>query len=116
MTGIGGKQGFHLLTPGVHIFGIDVDFGRTAGDGFTHVVIGNTGTAVQDQRNIDSLRNGFHLRKTQFGFAFIQSMGRTQRRRQAVNLSFFHQGVALLRIGVDDRRIDDAIFASGNRP
>ena len=43
-------------------------------------------------------------------------MGRTQRRRQAVNLSFFHQGVALLRVGVDDRRIDDAIFASGNRP
>ena len=41
-------------------------------------------------------------------------MRRTERCREAVYLRFADQGKALLRIGIDNLRIHDAIFTAGN--
>jgi hypothetical protein len=96
VPGIGGKDRFHLLAPGVHIFGINVNLGGAAGNRPAHILIGNTGAAMQHQRNLHPLGNGFHLGKSQSGFTFIQTMGGAQRGGEAIHLRFCHQGVALL--------------------
>lgn len=116
MSGVGGENCFHLLAPGVHIFGINVNLGGAAGNRPAHILIGNTGAAMQHQRNLHLLGNGFHLGKSQSGFTFIQTMGGAQRGGEAIHLGFCHQGVALLGIGVDDFGIDNAVFTAGDGP
>ena len=58
----------------------------------------------------------FHLRKTQFGFCLYTVHGSNPAPPPGSQPEFLSTGGALLRVGVDDRRIDDAIFASWHRP
>lgn len=66
-------------------FGINVNLGGAAGNRPAHILIGNTGAAMQHQRNLHLLGNGFHLGKSQSGFTFIQTMGGAQRGGEAIH-------------------------------
>ncbi len=98
----------------VHIFGINVNLGGAAGNRPAHILIGNTGAAMQHQRNLHLLGNGFHLGKSQPGFTFIQTMGGAQRGGEAIH--WVSPWCSTLRIGVDDFGIDNAVFTAGDGP